>query len=251
MVDPRTRAPGVVFVPARLEDNPYIDRETYLENLKRLDPVNWQRLAFGDWTVRDPGEIFDRHRVGIVNFALGTDARRVRRWDLAATAVDAGSDPDWTVGILVAYDPPTGQFLIEDLVRLRESPAKVEDAIRAAALRDGRQTPIVIEQEPGSSGKGWFDHIRRNVLPGFHVTADRVRDPKAVRIRALQPVVEHKDLSVVAAQWNGPLLDEMDAWPNVQHDDQVDALAGAHSYLTRGVYSGVMGARLPTERISR
>lgn len=45
------------FVPARLDDNPHIDRESYDESLKELDPVTRAQLRRGDWQVTLKGDI--------------------------------------------------------------------------------------------------------------------------------------------------------------------------------------------------
>ncbi len=41
--------------------------------------------------------------------------------------------------------------------------------MRQTAEADGYDTEIIIEQEPGSSGKALADHFVRNVLPDFRV----------------------------------------------------------------------------------
>jgi len=48
--DPKGRA--IAFVPARLEDNPFIDREAYEEMLEKLDPITYAQLRKGMW-IRD------------------------------------------------------------------------------------------------------------------------------------------------------------------------------------------------------
>ena len=48
--DPRGRP--IAFVPARLEDNPYIDRDAYEEMLEKLDPITYAQLREGKW-IRD------------------------------------------------------------------------------------------------------------------------------------------------------------------------------------------------------
>lgn len=47
------RAAGRAFVPARLEDNPHLDREEYERSLAELDPVTRAQLRRGDWSIRD------------------------------------------------------------------------------------------------------------------------------------------------------------------------------------------------------
>lgn len=62
-VSPVTRARDVLFIPAHLEDNPYIDQKAYIAALKKVDPINWRRLAFGDWDITDAGVLFQRQWV--------------------------------------------------------------------------------------------------------------------------------------------------------------------------------------------
>jgi hypothetical protein len=49
-----------IFIPAKLEDNPHVDREAYRESLAMLDPQTRAQLEDGDWNVREPGAwVFD------------------------------------------------------------------------------------------------------------------------------------------------------------------------------------------------
>lgn len=45
------------FVPARLDDNPFIDQEAYDESLKELDPITRAQLRRGDWSITAKGDI--------------------------------------------------------------------------------------------------------------------------------------------------------------------------------------------------
>jgi hypothetical protein len=82
-----------VFVPARLDDNPYLDRHAYVASLNELDPVTRAQLLAGDWSVRHGGSIFRREWFRIVDVAPA-NLRQVRSWDLAASEAKPGSDPD-------------------------------------------------------------------------------------------------------------------------------------------------------------
>lgn len=46
-------ASGRVFVPAKLEDNPHLDRVEYERSLSELDPITRAQLLEGDWGARD------------------------------------------------------------------------------------------------------------------------------------------------------------------------------------------------------
>jgi hypothetical protein len=56
------RRPSVsrAYVPARLWDNPGVDREGYVRNLEEADPQTRAQLLDGDWNAREPGNwVFD------------------------------------------------------------------------------------------------------------------------------------------------------------------------------------------------
>lgn len=46
------------FVPARLEDNPFLDQAAYEESLDQLDAVTRAQLRTGDWRIRKRGNIY-------------------------------------------------------------------------------------------------------------------------------------------------------------------------------------------------
>lgn len=233
-VDKTTRKPGIYFVPARAEDNPYIDLPSYEAQLRRMFPTEWLRLRYGDWEVRDPGEIFDQSRIGSVVRPLDKSegVKRVRYWDMAATEVKPGTDPDYTVGFRLALDAGTGEWCIEHVVAVQKKPSDVEKLMQQTAARDGREVNIVIEQEPGAEGKLFIDYMRRKILRGFKVHGDKVTEPKPARIRMLEPIVNSGDVTCVEAPWTQGFRDQIDAWPHGTKQDQVDAFAGAHRWLT-------------------
>lgn len=235
-VDKETRKPGVIYIPARAEDNPHIDLVSYEAALRKQFPTEWRRMRFGDWEVRDPGELFDKTRIGLVERPFSREDRnieRVRYWDMAGTEVKAGEDPDWAVGLRLALNKETGDWCVEHVVRLRAAPSVVQAKMSETARRDGTDVPIVVEQEPGSEGKHFIDFLRKHTLRGYNVRGDKVTDPKNTRIALLEPIVNGGDVTVVNATWTDDFIDEIDAWPNVEHDDQVDAFAGAHRHITR------------------
>jgi hypothetical protein len=59
-VDPATRQTGVVFLPSRLRDNPYLDQDAYQATLAQLPLAERERLLHGDWEIPDDGELFRR-----------------------------------------------------------------------------------------------------------------------------------------------------------------------------------------------
>ena len=55
-----------VFISARLPDNPYLDQEAYIDSLNQLDPITRRQLLQGDWTARQPGNLFHREWFDVV-----------------------------------------------------------------------------------------------------------------------------------------------------------------------------------------
>jgi len=221
--------PALPFIPAKLTDNPHLDQVEYQKSLENLDPVTRAQLLNGDWDARHEGGLFDRTNFRVIDH-LPEQATRVRYWDLAATVAKPGRDPDWTVGARVARTPQ-GRFVIEDIIRVRVSPAEVEALQRRTAERDGTGVSVYVEQEPGASGKIVADRLIREVLVGYACYAVRATGSKEERARPYSAQVAAGNVDILRAGWNLPFYDEHEAFPFGAHDDQVDASSGAFSQL--------------------
>ena len=177
------------------------------------------------------GGMFQRNWFEIVDdFPYG--ALCLRYWDLAATVPRGGRDPDWTVGLLMAEQD--GVFWIVDVERFRGSALEVEQRIRQTADKDGRLTPVYLEEEGGASGKMVIDSYRRRVLKGFRVHGHRQASAKDVRAMPLSAATEAGSVKLLRGHWNAAFLAEVEgAFGSVgAHDDQVDAAAAAHELLS-------------------
>lgn len=230
-----TRDPLTVFVPAKLTDNPSLDRESYEESLAHLDGVERARILDGDWSVTDAGKLFQRHWFPVVGeMPSQARARAVRYWDLAATEVKPNKDPDWTAGGLVGLHE--GIWYIGDIKRKQLSPHGVEQLLQSTAAEDGRRTPIWIEQEPGASGKSSIDNYRRKVLVGYEVRGQTPSGSKTERARPVSSAAEVGNVKLVEGAWNRLFLDEAELFPTPGvHDDQIDAVSGAVSVMSNRV----------------
>ena len=226
---------GRIFVPSLLQDIPGIDADSYRMALQALDTVERNRLEKGDWWSTSLGTLFDRndfviidpHEVPIVTSA----ARAVRFWDLAATEPHSGNlDPDWTVGTLVLFDQ--GIAYVMDVRKIRAKGDKVEQLIAQTAAEDGKTVSIRIEQEPGSSGKALIDQYARYVVPGYDLVGLRASGDKVTRARPFAAAVANGNVRLIRGAWITDFLDEMASFPEAcSHDDQVDSVVGAFTYL--------------------
>ena len=159
----------------------------------------------------------------------GAQGSQVRFWDLAATEETKGKDPDWTVGCLMSEH--RGRFWIKDIIRVREDAAEVERIIAQAALMDGKETRIFMEQEGGASGKSLISYYARTVLKGYSFEGIPSTGSKPLRAQPLAAAVANGNVHLIAAGWNSVFLDEAEQFPNGAHDDQVDAAAQSFNML--------------------
>lgn len=222
-----------LFVPATLRENPHLDNTAYEEMLAELDPVTRAQLESGDWEIQPSGNFF-QPKIRIVaqhasNGRWGNSAQRCRAWDLAATETG-----DYCVGILLARDRKARLWRIEDVVRVKAEPAKLEKLLAATAKRDGPHMPQVIEQESGSAGKLAMRDLRVRVFHGSPVFPMPATGNKTTRARLAASIVAAGDMEMAPAGWNSSLITELVAFPNDQaHDDQVDALSHAVHWLVK------------------
>jgi predicted phage terminase large subunit-like protein len=233
---------GRPFIPARLEDNPYLDRESYEQALNQLDPVTRQRLRQGDWDVNEAGGMFRREWFKATDIAP-RDLQKVRYWDLAGTEPKATNpDPDYTAGVLLGKSD-SGAFYILDVRLARMTPGGIEQLVSQTAEIDGHGVTVVIEQEPGSSGLAIVDHYRRSVLPSYAVYGNRPTGDKITRARPVSARVEAGDFTIVRGVWNTEFLDMVCRFPSEGvHDDPVDGLSGGFEILAQQLQLGTMKA---------
>lgn len=239
---------GRRFIKSLIGDNPHLNRAEYEANLSNLDPITRAQLLNGDWTARSAGGWFRAEDFDVVEVAPA-GLRECRFWDLAASEVKAGADPDWTAGVRLGR-APDGFWYVVDVRRFRHDPARTEAIIRHTADADGRGVEIAMEQEPGSSGKIAIDHYRRRVLAGRSFWADRPTGDKAERARPVAAAAAGRLIRIVRGPWNRDFLAELEAFPQAGiHDDQVDGLSGAFTrLLSRG---GLDYAREEAARMRR
>ena len=226
---------STVYLPALLSENPGIDQETYRAELARIsDPTTRKQLEEGDWDIFNSGGFFDIENLTKCDCDPRSGNPRVRAWDLAATAEVGGNDPDYSVGILMAK--VRGEYHIHDMKRFRAGPAQVEQVIAQTAAADGRDVKVLVEQEPGSSGKIAIMHIAKNVLPGYDFYAVRPTGPKIERAKPVASAIRNdivrwtdNDTQRLIAIAELRAFSEDDK--EYAHDDIVDAVSMAYNEL--------------------
>jgi predicted phage terminase large subunit-like protein len=228
-----------IFVPARLDDNPFINREDYAKSLLNLDPVTRARILRGDWEARSMRGALRREWFQIAD-TVPEELSVVRYWD---TAYSKRKTSDFTVGVKYGIGR-RGVSYILDVARTQATPHEVETFGANIARQDGRSTIVVLQQEPGSGSALWIDAMRRGPLLGYPVYADQVSDSKFARSQPFRAAAEAGNIKLLKGYWNEIFLEECEQFSpdekDYEHDDQVDAASRAFSYLTAPQTGGIM-----------
>ena len=162
----------------------------------------------------------------------------VRAWDLASTEKQlVKSDPDYTVGALVAIDwtgenGMTGKvpvIYIKDVRRIRKTAPERDNLMKTTAVHDGSGVRMGIESVGGYIDT--YNNIKLALDGVIHVEYITVSKDKVVRASALEPAFDASNVYILRAEWNTQFLDELGKFPSGVHDDQVDALVGAFEML--------------------
>lgn len=221
---------GRTFVPARLSDNPNLSADgAYNRSLGELDAVTRAQLRDGNWLIKpSKGMYFKRGYFQFVD-AAPADAVKVRHWDRAATEAKQGRDPDWTVGLKLSR-ASDGIYYVENVVRFRESPHRVEASIKTTTELDGKGCTVHLAQDPGSAGKFEAAYYVRE-LAGYIVKTTPETGDKVTRAQPVSSQAEAGNIRIVRGPWNEAFIQELEQFPEGAHDDQVDALSGAFSVL--------------------
>ena len=223
------RRPGHIFIPAKLEDNPYIDQADYRKRLSGLHPIIRDQLLYGLWDSIIEGNVFRTEWWKIVPWhSLPRSMRQVRHWDLAASE----GRGDYVAGLKMGE--ADNRYHILDLVRGQLGPEGVEELLMRTAKLDGIGVRQVIELEPGASSKILANHFRKDVLKGLAYYEDRPAGSKLARAYPAATQVAAGLLDMVEASWNKTLITESAMFPSRDpkaHDDIVDTISGAYNFL--------------------
>lgn len=247
-----------LFLLSKLDDNPYLHKESYEEALSQLSSVTYAQLRSGDWSAVHSGGVFDPLHFQIISPDDLPDRRYwqgvIRHWDTAATEVsDSNSDPDYTAGCKMIKStlpppsivkwfqdrmeplPPAPYWIILNMQRDRRNEAGVEELVSATAHDDGLHVPVSFGQERGSAGKLAIAAYSTHVIPGFRVLRFWATGDKVTRARLVVGPAGQGRFFVVDGPWVEAFLDEVGIFTGKKgvHDDQVDAMTGAFIQLDR------------------
>ena len=155
---------------------------------------------------------------------IPSDLPRMRYWDFGAS----GKKGDATAGALTAYDGTN--FYILDINTGKYSASQVLNQFERTALKDGVDTRIRIEQEPGAGSKLLINQFRRNPnFKQYNIRGDKVKLKKNVRSFNLEALAEAGRVYWLRGSWNIDIIDHLVSFTGQdgKPDDITDSLTGS------------------------
>lgn len=241
-IDPIGRSPGQALWPERYP----------LERLMQIKAVIgkyfWEAL-YQQRPIKREEAKFDSDQIEIVdNVPHMSHMRLVRSWDLASST---NKKADYTAGALLGATGParstTTDTFVVDLVHGKWGPNDLEETLLKTAQADGYEVPIRIEQEPGSSGKLYANHLKETVLKDFNVTIAPPPSDKWLRAQPFMAATARGRIKIKRAGWNKEWLKEFNDFPSGNNDDRVDATTQGYNYLNDSKNVSVSWGRNRTE----
>ena len=203
-------------------ENPYLE-PAEIEAAKKSLPDLVFRQEFGAEFVQLAGAMFRREYFHMVDRAEVPEIKNVVRfWDLAASTKTMA---DFSVGAKVGMDD-NGDIWILNVTRGRFEWPELLRRFKAIATDDGGS--VLQGVETAGTQKGFLDLLLAEpVLAGLSIQGYTPEKDKITRAQPFLARAEQGKVRVVRADWTSAFIDEHCGFPEVEHDDQVDAISGA------------------------
>ena len=224
--DPLGRDEGAALWPARFDD-------AHLHTIReRMHAYNFAAL-YQQRPIPASGGLFKREHFLLAERPSAPPVLTARYWDLA---MSANQQADFTVGVKLAR-LEDGRIAVLDVARARLDWDAVPDFIANVALADGPDVLIGYEHAAYMSRAGQIlahdPRLHAHSVWGYPREGTKFTNALPIASRVGQRMV-----LVIDAPWTADYLDELCAFPNCDHDDQVDATAGAYAMLESGSFAG-------------
>ena len=222
---------SLTFIGAKLADNPALMKNDpgYLGNLMMLPQVERERLLGGNWKIRpSAGLYFNRAWTQVVDISPVVVAW-ARGWDLAATPETADGDPDWTCSVKMGRTID-GRYVVMHVTFLRGTPSEVERQVLNLSSQDGPACTVGLPQDPGQAGKAQVAQFVR-LLAGYPMESTPETGDKLTRFSPFSAQAEAGNVLVLRGDWNERWFQMLEGFPELPHDDEIDATSRAFSLV--------------------
>jgi len=242
---------GIPFIEV-FSTNIYNNRSNldpgYMAAILAAYPVGWLRdqEVYGKF-VDEGGNLGDRSWFnGKIIDSIPEDVKvgkRLRYWDMGATEKKISgkkkNDPDETVGTLMSWNrrkdietkKDIDDFYIEHQVGKYVEWDDLLELILQTAIADGVAVKIIIEEEPGSGGKNQVaavhNHIRANFPTHPGVEGYRPEGDRVMLANVWFADAKEGNVYLVNGNWVLPMFDQLDDFPEGNHDDRITSISGA------------------------
>lgn len=224
-----------LFVPARRDDNPTTDQESYGRTLANLLPVTRAQLDLGDWGAHEDGH-FKAHwfhhydDLGDSYYLPHTGEIALKRNCLVIVAVDpaggVSESADYTAIVVVAVTPG-GSLLVIEVVRERLAVEHVVPRLAEVCLR---RRPLYVVIEEAFLQSAYIREAKRT--RGIPTVRGMGPGGKSKLVRATPAILRAEAGQVYLpreAHWLEPFRSELCSFTGDDtkdaQDDQVDAFA--------------------------
>lgn len=231
-----------VFVPARLEDNPHLNREEYEKSLEDLDEITREQLLKGRWVRDETGHPFKRE------FFAGEDRRYhieevvsghvVGRWISWDTALKDTEGSAYNVAVVVELltdyslrvrdvwrQKATFPELVPQIERLA-SQYSYDGLLRGVIIED-KSSGISAYQTLESAAPAWLRNVLALFSPGSYSKLSRWSQAALWCQRGCVLLPHPSEMT----PWLYELEAELYAVPESEYKDTADAFAQAVIYL--------------------
>lgn len=159
------------------------------------------------------------------------DIELPRVWDLAVTNKQESDFNVGTRGGVDRSDPKRPKIYIVHMHRQRSRWMATKQAIKSLAEKDGQGTRLRLEGVGGF--EGLVDEVKEMLRGKNIVTMNKPTTDKFTRALAWIAILEAGDLYLVEGPWNTDFTDELVAFPNGEHDDQVDTVSALFEWQNK------------------
>ena len=205
--------------------------EWLMDERKEIGSYLFNAIYQGEPQERD-GNIFKRewfmdpetHEIYRQLDSIPDGLPRMRYWDFGAS----GKKGDATAGALTAWDG--NNLYILDINSGKYSASQVLSTFERTAIRDGVDTRIRIEQEPGAGSKLLINQFRKNpTFKKYNIRGDKVKLKKNVRSFNLEALAESGRVYWLKGDWNIDIIDHLVSFTGQdgKPDDITDSLTGS------------------------
>lgn len=232
----------ITFISSKLTDNKALMEKdpSYLSNLMTLTLVDRERLLNGNWKIKPAaGAYFQRKQVEVILDAPNDIYFYCRAWDLAATGKDEEGNPDYTAGVLMGVRR-NGLCVVLDVINVQYKAADVDRLLKSTAASDrkryGYNYEVHIPQDPGQAGKRQAQYYIK-LFSGYDIRTDTISGSKEVRATPYAAQWQAGNVQIVAGEWNDMYFNQLEMFPEGEHDDMVDASSDAFTELMNHGYN--------------